>query len=216
MGPCTDVLARLQKGLEELYRVETELQVDDFVIDEDTRDQFGPARSPREQLLVAQDGGYLQLGLFISKDALANLEVHDPASLLDDRNLDDFLLTLEGVSHFVYLAWRARADHSVSALELELQAEIDKYVTCLLVMEQDAGVPGGLPGLLFAGVEFADDLDDHEAERYRVANECAHAYTRSLHRRFARTGRLHDMLPEVRRFYRLSLAGKLDWARRSC
>ena len=48
---------------------------------------------------------------------------------LDGENLADFWSALEGVSHFTYYAWNAARDKSVSLFELELQAEVDKFVT---------------------------------------------------------------------------------------
>ncbi len=205
------VLARLQQGLEQLYRVDTRADVTDFVIDAAARDSLGLARAPREQLIVHQDegDGAIDIGLFVDDGALATLARHDPSDGLGDHNLDDFLLTLEGVSHFVYLVWRAQAGLPVSALELELQAEVDKWITCALVMERTGAIPDDLAGKLFGAVEFADDLDDDEHDRYRIANENAQRYSESLHRRFVSPGRIAPMLAELRRFYRLSLTGKL-------
>ena len=66
-------------------------------------------------------------------------------------NLADYWTALEGVSHFMYLAWNAGHDRAVSLLELELQAEIDKYVASWwLLREQDpARFPAELHRLLF-------------------------------------------------------------------
>src|SRR5262249_52417790 len=97
----------VQRGLETLYRIRTDLDVRDFVIDAETRDAIGVPRAAREQLLVSEADGDLHLALFVDDRALANLAVHDPRRRLDGRNLGDFLLTVEGVSHFVYVAWRA-------------------------------------------------------------------------------------------------------------
>lgn len=210
------MLARLQKGLERMYRIETEVSVDDFVIGDEARRELGVGRAPREQLLVAQDGdgGEVSLGLFVDQRALTNLAENDPTRRLDDRNLGDFLLAVEGVSHFVYLTWRAQNDHRVTALELELQAEVDKYVTCLLC------APAGplarsaeLRRRLFEKFSFEPDLDDDERARYRTANSNAQRYSASLERRFVQPGRISDMLGELRRFYRLPLDGKLDHIR---
>src|SRR6516164_7769408 len=124
-----NVPKRVQKGLEQLYRVETHVDIGDYLIDGATREAIGVHRAPREQLLVAETDGELELALFLDQGVLANLEANDPHEHLDERNLEDFLLTVEGVSHFVYVVWRARRGRPVSALELELQAEVDKYVT---------------------------------------------------------------------------------------
>jgi hypothetical protein len=201
------VLSRLQLGLEALYRVRTDLQVDAFVIDEEQRSGAGVARAPREQLLVREEDGELGMGLFVDRAALANLERNDPGRRLDDANFSDFCLALEGVSHFVYLALCAAGHRRVSALELELQAEVDKFVCCVLII-QGQGPSADLRRRLFQDVRYHDDLDADERERYRTANNEAARYAETLDRRFVRERRLTDMLDELRRFYRLGLDDK--------
>src|SRR5262249_54385705 len=152
--------------------IRTELDVRDFVVDQLARAALAPGlrRAPREQLLVAEHEGEVELALFLDERVLANLAANDPRERLDDANLGDFLLTVEGVSHFVYLAWRARQKRPVSALELELQAEIDKYVTCLLLLwPQAGGAPADLHTRLFdlgGAFALAPDLDGEERDRY--------------------------------------------------
>ncbi len=201
------MLNALQRGLEILYRIDTRLDVRDFVIDEETRAALFDKRTPREQLLVSQTGDDVELALFIDDRALANLEARDPRARLDDHNLQDFLLIVEGVSHFVYIAWRAQQQRPVSGLELELQAEVDKYVVCLLTPE--AGAPPDLRARLFDRFSYESDLDGDERERYRVANDNARAYASSLHSRFVSRGGVAGMLEELRWFYRLGAGEKL-------
>jgi len=200
------ILSRLQLGLEALYRVRTDLSVDAFVIDEAQRREAGVARAPREQLLVREEDGELGLALFVDGAALANLERHDPNLGLDDANFADFCLALEGVSHFVYLALCAAGHRRVSALELELQAEVDKFVCCVLL--QGPRAPSDLRRRLYQDVRYADDLDAEERERYRAANADAERYAGGLERRFVREARVPDMLDEARRFYRMGLDDK--------
>jgi len=197
-------LRRLQHGLEQMYRVETGLAVEDFVIDEATRDELAPARVCREQLLIAEHDGELSVALYLDPSVIAS--VRDPMA-----NLGDFLLAVEGVSHFVYAIIAAQTDRSVSALELELQAEVDKYVTCVLL---DGGDSATWRRRLFQDFEYEPDLDADERDRYRAANENAHQYARSLERRFVEPRRVPDMLAELRRFYRLPLAAKLAFISR--
>jgi len=208
------VLARLQRGLEKLYRIDTRLEVDDFLIDAEGRDRLGLARAPREQLLVSQQDDQVALGLFVHPGSLANLERHDPSDRLGEHNLQDFLFAVEGVSHFVYLAFRAQAEQPVSALELELQAEVDKYVTCVLTGDAaDEHRAHRLHRRLFHGFELEPDLDADERDRYREASNQASRYSASLTRRFLRPRRILDMLAELRRFYRLPFPGKIDLIR---
>lgn len=209
------VLRALQGGLESMYRVETDLDVCDFLVGGDGRDELRPymktERAPREQLFIRPDDDGLQLGLFVDERTLENLELRDPRRRLDEANLQDFLLAVEGVSHFVYLVHRARQDRPVSAVELELQAEVDKYLVALLVSwNQHGEPPPDLRARLFANVRFAGDLSREERERYELANSAADEYAASLEARFVRTRAVGDMLGEARRFYRKGLAEKLE------
>jgi len=206
----SEVLGRLQRGLETVYRVQTQLDVNAFMLGEDQRDQaLGPeGRRPREQLLVSQSGQELSLGLFLDEEALANLRRHDPAGGLSEQNFWDFCLAVEGVSHFIYVALCAARDRSVTALELELQAEVDKFVSCTVVQgERDAA---GLRERLYDRVTLDGDLDADERARYRLANDQARRYSLSLERRYLSRGRVEEMLIELRRFYRLGLQEKLQ------
>lgn len=204
------MLREVQRGLERLYRVQTDLEVDDFLVGSELRASAGVARHPREQLLLSEDEDGLSVGLFVDDQVLSNVERFDPRRELKDRNLEDFLLVVEGVSHFVYVIWRAQREQQVSALELELQAEVDKYVTCLLHFGDDGSRSGELRRRLFVDVEFESDLDPVERDRYKVANANAHRYSGFLERTFVRAGRIPAMLRELRRFYRMALRRKLE------
>jgi hypothetical protein len=195
----------LQLGLEALYRVETRLPIDAFVIDAAARAAHPTKRAPREQLLVQEDAGELGLGLFVDAAALENLERNDPATRLDERNFTDFCLAVEGVSHFVYVALRAAGDRSVSQLELELQAEVDKFACCVLV----AGAAPDWRRRLYGDVHFAADLAADESARYRAANNEARRYAGSLERRYVHSDRMEGLLTELRGFYRMDLPEKL-------
>jgi len=200
------ILRALQGGLESMYRVETHLDVCDFLI---ARTE---GRSSKEQLLVRQSADEMEIGLFVADDTLENLNERDPGQRLDEQNLQDFLLVVEGVSHFVYLAHRAAAERPVSAVEMELQAEVDKYLVALLLLWAQSGGPpakGELRNRLFERVEFAPDLSSEERGRYHLANSAASSYTASLEKRYVRHRAIDDMLAEARRFYRKGLAGKL-------
>ncbi len=202
-------LARVQRGLEALYRVDSGVDVGDFMASAALRDRVVAARRPREQLLVSEADGELSLALFIDPAVLANLAANDPGHALGDHNLGDFLLAIEGVSHFIYAVCCARADRRVTQLELELQAEVDKYVTCLLVTDAGPRVSSELRHRLFGDALYEPDLDGEEADRYRAANDNASRYTAWLEQSYVSTRRIPEMLAEVRRFYRDGLAAKL-------
>jgi hypothetical protein len=203
-------LARMQRGLESLYRIDTGVEIADFVVGVEVRDFLVPRRRPREQLFALSEGDEeTSLALFIDPAAIANLEARDPSDRLDDSNLGDFLLAIEGVSHFIYTVCCARTGRPVSQLELELQAEVDKYVACLLTRSPSPSVSAALRRRLFGDIEYEPDLDSDEHARYRAANDNAHRYATWLESAFVEPRRIPEMLAELRRFYRQGLASKL-------
>lgn len=204
------LLGRVQRGIEEVYRVATGVDVHDFMVNDRVRDELAPARRPREQLLVHEERGEVALGLFIDEEVLANLHRHDPGRGLGEHNFGDFLLALEGVSHFVYAVYCANHSRALSALELELQAEIDKYVTCLLMSEASTSISAALRARLFAAPMYEPDLDGEEQRRYRVANDNAQRYAAYLEHSYVAPRRVPAMLAELRWFYRRSLPAKLE------
>ena len=91
---------------------------------------------------------------------------------------------------------------------------MDKYITCVLC-QGNHGDAAVMRRRLFQEFEYCDDLDQTERDRYQAANANASRYTASLERRFIRHQRIADMLIELRRFYRMSLASKLDFIQRA-
>ena len=169
--------------LHELYALEIGYAVSDFLITDavlaGSLDAGG--RKIDEKLLIAEADGEADVALYLEQELLDRLAQHDPLTHLDGENLADFWSALEGVSHFTYYAWNAARDKSVSLFELELQAEVDKFVTTgKLLREQTGREPNGLHGWLFDSPTLAAELDDEERERYRRANRYAAKYCSRL------------------------------------
>lgn len=204
-------LRALQSRLESLYDVAAGHAVEDFLIHDRAlvrRLENNPAaRDIPEKLLVCQQGQDLDVALYLEAAVLERLAQDNPLTRLHGGNLEDFLTALEGVSHFLYLVWNARHARPVSLLELELQAEVDKFVLAgALFVQQHGRVPANLHRLLFDESVFDAALDDVARVRYRRANDAARRYCAWLARRFA--GRAAS-LSELRRFYRLTHHDKL-------
>jgi hypothetical protein len=205
------LLKRLEHMLHELYALDVGYAVSDFLItDSDlalSLDAGG--RKVDEKLLIAEADGEADVALYLERELLERLDRHDPLTKLDGANLGDFWAALEGVSHFIYYAWNAARDKTVSLFELELQAEVDKFVTTsMLLREQTGRDPSGLHGWLFDSPTLATELDEHERERYRRANRYAAKYCRRLTSTLARDDEAAHQR-ELRHFYRLSQTSKL-------
>ena len=214
------MIASLQRQLEKIYEVDIPHRVDDFLItDPDIlkalqgRDDSEQAEV-EERLLVAQDGDSVDIALYLDNEVVKRLAEDDPNSRLHDGNLVDFCTAMEGVSHFLYLTWNAGHERGVSLMELEMQAEIDKYVsTAFLFGRQGSGrVPSSLYRWLFEKPVFDSSLDRASLERYRDANYYASRYCARLERRYlSRDGRA-GMFNDLRRLYRLTHRAKISCA----
>jgi hypothetical protein len=205
------LLRKLEAMLHELYALDVGYAVSDFLITDPelARSLDSGGRQVDEKLLIAEADGEADVALYLERELLDRLGRHDPLTRLDGDNLADFWSALEGVSHFTYYAWNAARDKDVSLFELELQAEVDKFVTTgMLLREQTGRDPSGLHGWLFDSPTLAAELDDRERERYRRANRYAAKYCRRLEPALARDGEAAAQR-ELRRFYRLSQTSKL-------
>jgi len=163
-----------------------------------------------ETLLLSQDEEGLSLSLFLDGDMLGRLESGNPLDKLRTELLDDLWKVLEGISHFNCIVWKATQDRSVSLLELELQGEIDKYVsTMLLALEQaDTYLLNSLHGWLFDEVRYHDELDNEQLDRYRSANDYAARFCHGLQQQLIDDDQL--VLSKLRHFYRLQLTDKIS------
>jgi hypothetical protein len=213
------VLHGLQSLLGRLYDVELNYDVYDFLVT-DRRALQGVAPESEgkveEELLLAETADGAGVALYLDAGLLRRLEDADPVGALTEDNLADYCTALEGVSHFVYTTWRLDRDLPVSLLELETQAEVDKYAVTvfLLADQQGGGYPAQVHPRLFDRVSFAAGLKPDQYHRYRTAHRCAARYCRRLEHRYVSRGqaRTEALVRDLRRFYRLGSTAKLHHA----
>jgi hypothetical protein len=200
----------MQALLAQLYDAPVEHDVQDFLLSDRKRlkelvGTHADGGSDEQVFLIQNDDG-VRIGVFIEQSVLDRLEQHDPLQSLEDENLRDYCTALEGVSHFHYLMWSVTRRRSVSLLELELQAEVDKYASAvaLLTRQRCGQLPDTLHSRLFHAVRFLPELDTISRQRYQEANRHAARFCRSLEERFLRSRRTRPelWLGELRRFFR--------------
>lgn len=212
------LLRQLQELLAGIYDVPMDCDVRHFVtcdrrlLPEALRDG-----GTDEQLLVQPGRGELAMALFLDPALLERLEAADPVAALHGENLGDFWTALEGVSHFVCVAWNACHDRDVSVLELEMQAEIDKYVgSCWLLQRQSPGrFPSELHRLLFERTRIDPALAGERAGLYRIATQYAARFCRGVERRLREASRRAvvraGVETDLRRFYRMPQGRKCEF-----
>jgi hypothetical protein len=190
--------ARIQARLSRWYHIEDAPSVDPFIEAADTG---------RETLFVRDEGGEVELLLCLPRAAI------EPAPGGRGPSFDELCQVIEGVSHFLYLAERARRELPATQLELELQAEVDKYV---LLSHGDADFhparAARVRARLFEHVSYVHEADTERGARYRVANGLAARFARRLEAIFTRQGRAEPMRAALLRFYGAGQAEKIELA----
>ena len=206
-------LTDLQALLTKIYALEMTYDVRDFLITDASLAHALDASGRRvpEKLLIAEDAGEAEVGLYLEEQLVDRLNQRNPADRLDGDNLEDFWTAFEGISHFIYYVWNASREKPVTLLEMELQAEVDKFIaTSLLFQQQGEPQPSGLHRWLFDLPQLDRGLSPTERERYRRANGYASRYCRRLAPALARGLTGEEPKRELRRFYRLSQHAKIE------
>jgi len=195
--PQQRALRLVQHRLERFYELERAPDVVEFV-------------------RVANDGSRESLVLRQSEDELEIALYLPPVSNADDLVVprfgasDAYLQLMEGVSHFVYVAERARTNLPTTRLELELQAEVDKFVLLAFGDErlETVSTPTDLHGHLYERVRYLHPPDSEDGVRYRLANDLAARFV-------ARLVAKNDselVLKTLKRFYRAGQTEKIRLA----
>lgn len=187
-----EIVARVVRALEGYYRVAAEDPRPFVAVDEHD--------SSREMLLVRQGEEELELQLVLPK-RLAEAK-------WETLTLDERCQVVEGASHFLMVCDRARAERSTTQLELELQAEVDKWVVLSNGGRLHVEADWELRDALY-DAEFMHAANTVEGERYRLANNLAARFVHKLSTGYARTGRHHEMRVELSKFFRMTQAEKL-------
>ena len=210
----TELLSKIQNNLEVIYEVYVPHKIHDFLITDKNLAKILSNDSldedALEQLLVRSGEDCLDVSLYLDSSLIKRLGNSYPSQPANLNALHDFWVALEGVSHFLYLVWNASFDRPVSQLELELQAEVDKFVSATTApgLEKKDAFMQEVWSLLFAKPKFKDKLEKNELIRYQKANAYASQYCLNLmEMQNQTTSSLHN---ELRRFYRLNQRAKIS------
>jgi hypothetical protein len=207
------MLGTLLTQIDRIYNLELEVNIEEFLISRELCQRLAGEDATASTVVVHQgdEQEEIRLGVYIGEDTLSRLGELDLDTAMAAEQFSVLCTAIEEVSHFAYLCWNANQDKTVTQLELELQAEVDKFVTSgLLIAGRNGGLmPTRLLGDLFGDFGLRDGLDSSQRHRYLTASSFARSYCSSLMRRFLRQSRLADLLADLRHFYRLTQGGKI-------
>lgn len=202
------MLKLIQDNLQAIYRISAP-DVRHFLIDEtQLHEVLGEPERPAEEWVVVREGpDGVDVGVYVAEDALDKLEgISGPSEAILDAP-GAFCLATEGVSHFMLLFERSRRGEPVSMLELEVQAEVDKFVVAALhhphrVQQWHTR--------LFRDARLAEGLSNDELVRYTEAARLAGAFCATL----CATPHTGALLEVLRSFWRDSGSQRMAHMRR--
>lgn len=218
------MLDHIQKHLIDIYQLEPSEPVTNFLLDPQTFRLWqgntpGNPNLIREQVILKEDTAedLVQLGLYLHPEVLENLQNNRPDLELNRNNFADFCSAIEGVSHFLFVDHRAKLDLPLSAIELELQAEVDKFVTIFFYFHaQDEHFALTqenqtlLLNQLFQAFRLRPHLSSAEIERYEMASNAAAKICKFLSDQYLRRKpKWNGLFEFLRKFYRRGFYGKI-------
>ena len=206
------MLASILRSLNGVYDLELDVDVHDYLVSDRACALLGQDRH-RPSVLVRQDASAdeVEVGLYIEEKALARLAEIDLAAPMRPESFALVMTACEEVSHLAYLLFCASRDKRVTQLELELQAEVDKFIIATLIMttaERDVP-PSALLAWLFGGFVLRAGLDEKTSERYNHASSLGVRYCSNVLGSSAGARGVSENRAELRHFYRLSQRGKI-------
>ncbi|HET7824862.1 MAG TPA: hypothetical protein VFK90_05995 [Anaeromyxobacter sp.] len=211
-----ETLAFIQGELEAIYGVEAP-RVQEFLVGGELARAAGRAPRAPEELLVLEEEDGVSVGLYLDEAVLraaAETDPHDPRPRLTARGaLAPVACAAEGISHFLYVATRATEGRPVSLLELEVQAEVDKFALLLLHLWRRGlrRMSRALRRRLFERVRYHAHLDAEALDRYREANRLGGGYARWLEGKYVEDADIDGLFRELRAMYRLGGGAKLAY-----
>jgi hypothetical protein len=190
-----EVVAKIVRALEKYYRASAE----------DVRPFLEVHENPecREVLMVRQGGEEIEISLVLPKHLM-----HVRWDHWETLSLDERCQVVEGASHFLMVCDRARTDRPTTQLELELQAEVDKWLILSRGGRLDVEADAQLRDTLYEGA-FLHPANSDEGHRYRLANNLAARFVHKLSRAYVWTGKQSEMREELLKFFRMSQHDKL-------
>jgi hypothetical protein len=170
------LLQSIEQRLLSFYGTSIGLYASDFVIDDDKLNQISEAHilpaPQRAQLLFTHCDQQMDIAIYVSDYLKEELISTSPLTQLTHHNLDAFCVLIEEISHFHLLTQKATEQIPVSQLELEWQAEMDKFLICSGLLFEQTADPHYLPlaRKLFDHARFPASPDQ---QRYIAANDLA-------------------------------------------
>ncbi len=206
------MLASILRHNDRVYDLELDVDIQDFLLTSDMCARLGHKDACASVFVREHDArDEIELGVYIGESELEELAKIDLSAAIRPESFELLVTAIEEVSHFAYLLFSASREKRVTQLELELQAEVDKFITTILLLasRNEGRVHANVLDRLFGDFQVRSRLDSLTSNRYMDAASLASRYCSYVVEASLGRESLHALLPELRRFYRLTQRGKI-------
>ncbi len=220
MGIKYPLIEELQRKIEKTYALDTGItNIDEFVIGNKGYKEFYAKEKirtvvnnshSRSQVFIRDGGNRLRISIYYPDELIKVLEDNDPRLGLHDDNIDACASFVEELDHFLFIAQNYKLNRPFSLLELELQANVTKY----LVLKYFIALQNKSVRLSKSDKEYIrhhlfykrkyDIEDDAEMKRYEDAKIFGMIYTKHIDLLSH-----EDRLRDLRQFSRMTCPSKI-------
>jgi len=136
----------------------------------------------KNALVVSESDSFVDVAVCIRRDLLERLAGKAFPRDFDLEILPDLSIVVEELSHFNRYCDHAMRNRPLSALELELQAEVDKFAFALQCLDErnENHLREQIFSVMFDECKLGDWVTDEEIHRYQKAHDVARAFCRSV------------------------------------
>jgi hypothetical protein len=131
------LINELQKKIEKTYALDTGItNIEQYIIGDKGYEEFYAKEKIRTvvhsqsgaRVLIRDAGDALKVSIYYPDALIRELEDNDPRLGIHDENIDLCASFVEELDHFLFIARNYKLNRPFSLLELELQANVTKYL----------------------------------------------------------------------------------------
>ncbi len=131
------LINELQRKIEKTYALDTGItNIEQYIVGDRGYKEFYAKEKIRTvinshsgaRVLIRDAGGMLKVSIYYPDELIKELEDNDPRLGLHDDNIDFCASFIEELDHFLFIAQNYKLNRPFSLLELELQANVTKYL----------------------------------------------------------------------------------------
>jgi len=200
MKTSLKILSQIDQRIQNVNGFENEFSFEDFLFVSDEN---------QNALVVKEDQGEASVLLCLQEKIIKRIENKIVPWDFKPELLPDLSIAIEELSHFNTYCKRAAEDREISPLELEVQAEVDKFALALEWLDElnQEKLQDEIFEILFGQCQVGAWVSGSKADRYVDAHRIARNFCRTILQQQLDS---HERREKFRDFFSASPADKLS------